>query len=182
MKPVSTDRADLLPAMLGRVSDRWLACYPAFQDALQGGETPFRKLPRHVKLVALKRTTAEAAERAIASTILDDVGASFFELSTRLVEDEVECYFAMQTDGGLSHTIRNNMLLDDLAEGTKVDNTSRLERPPCVLRPGQGIFLDGWMRFFSYRARGDQTIPLLAIDWTDFHERLCSLAPESVVE
>lgn len=184
VQPERTDPAGMLaatPGSLGRVPSQWLACYPMFRDALQRSETSFRKLPRHVKLVALKRTTVDAAEQAIALTILDDVGASFVELSTGLVEDAVECYFAMQTDGGISHTMRDNTLLDELAEQITGINQSHAARPPCVLRPGQGIFLDGWMRFFSYRARGDKTIPLLAIDWTNFHERLCSLYPGSVV-
>jgi hypothetical protein len=132
-----------------------------FQGALQRGEKSFRKLPRYVKLVALKRTTVDAAEQAIASTILDDVAASLVELSTRLVEDAVERYFAMQTDGGLSHAIRNNTLLDDLAEQFTGINQPHVARPPCVLRRGQGILLDGWMRFFSYRARGDKTFRCL---------------------
>jgi len=184
VQPERTDPAEMLaatPGSVGCVPGRWLACYPMFQDALQRGETSFRKLPRYVKQVALKRTTVEAAEQAIASTILDDVGASFVELSTRLVEDAVERYFAMQTDGGISHAIRNKTLLDDLAEQITGINQPHVARPPCVLRPGQGILLDGWMRFFLYRARGDKTIPLLAIDWINFHERLCSLHPGSVV-
>lgn len=96
-------------------------------------------------------------------------------MSTRLVEDAVEHYLAMQTDSKNSYAIRNNTLLDDLAEQMVGINLPHVARPPCVLRPGQGIFLDGWMRFFSYRARGDKTIPLLAIDWVNFHERLCSI-------
>jgi hypothetical protein len=178
VQPERTDHVDTLtetPSPVGCVSGRWLACYPMFQDALQRGETSFLKLPQYVKLLALKRTTVEAAEQAIASTILDDVGASFVELSIRHVEDAVERYFATQTNGGLSHAIRNNPLLDDLAEQITGINQPHVARPPCVLRPGQDIFLDGWMRFFSYRARGDKTIPLLAIDWISFHERLSSL-------
>lgn len=184
MQPERTDPVHLLaatPGSLDCVPGRWLACYPMFQDALQRGETSFRRLPRHVKLVALKRTTVDAAEQAIALTILDDVGASFVELSTGLVEDAVEYYFALQTDKLISHSVRNNASLDDLAQRITRINQPRAARPPCVLRPGQGIFLDGWMRFFSYRARGDKTIPLLALDWTNFHERLCSLYPGSVV-
>jgi hypothetical protein len=184
VQPERTDPAHLLAATLGSfdcVPGPWLACYPMFQDALQRGETSFRRLPRHVKLVALKRTTVDAAEQAVALTILDDVGASFVELSTSLVEDAVECYFALQTGDLISHSMRNNTSLDDLAEQITRINQPHAARPPCVLRPGPGIFLDSWMRFFSYRARGDKTIPLLAIDWTNFHERVCSLYPGSVV-
>lgn len=170
-----TDMLVVAPHVVGRVPARWLACYPMFQDALQRSETSFRKLPQHARLVALKRATVDAAEQAVTSAILDDVRASFVELSTRLVEDAVEHYLAMQTDSGNSHAVRNNRLLDELAEQLVGSNPPHVARPPCVLRPGQGIFLDGWMRFFSYRARGDKTIPLLAIDWINFHERLCSI-------
>lgn len=163
------------PHIAGRVTGQWLACYPTFQDALRRSETSFGKLPRHVRLVALKRTTEDAAEDATVATILDEVGASFVELSTYLVEEAVERYLAMQTDSANSHADRNHKLLDDLAEQIVGVSQPHVARPPCVLRPGQGIFLDGWMRFFSYRARGDKTIPLLAIDWTSFHERLCSI-------
>ncbi|WP_341317589.1 hypothetical protein WN982_40715 [Paraburkholderia sp. IMGN_8] len=157
---------------VGCVPPTWLAHYPTFQDALQHGKTSFRNLPRHVKLVTLKRTTADVAEQAIASTILDNVAASFVELSTGLVEDAVRQYLSMQTGSANWHASRNTTLFDDLA-GQIVDvNQPHVARPPCVLRPGRGIFLDGWMRFFSYRARGDKTIPLLALDWTNFHERL----------
>jgi hypothetical protein len=160
---------------VGCVSPSWLACYPIFQDALQGGETSFRKLPLHAKLVALKRTTEDAAEQAIASRILDDVGASFVELPTGLVEDAVRRYLSMQPGSANWHATPNTMLLDDLARQIVGVHQPHVSRPPCVLRPGQGIFLDGWMRFFSYRARSDKTIPLLAVDWINFYQRLCPL-------
>ena len=160
---------------VGCVSPSWLACYPIFQDALHCGETTFRKLPLHAKLVALKRTTEDAAEQAIASSILDDVGASFVELSTGLVEDAVRRYLSMQPGSENWHATPNTTSLDDLARQIVGIQQAHVSRPPCVLRPGQGIFLDGWMRFFSYRARSDKTIPLLAIDWINFHQRLCPL-------
>jgi hypothetical protein len=163
------------PPRVGRVSSHWLGCYPTFQDALRSSETSFGKLPKHARLVALKRATEDAVEDASATAILDEVGASFVELSTSLVEDAVEQYLAMQEHGADSHAIRHNKFLDDLAEQIVNASQPHVARPPCVLRPGQGIFLDGWMRFFSYRARGDKTIPLLAIDWISFHERLCSI-------
>jgi hypothetical protein len=173
-RAVSAGMLVAAPRVVGRVPGQWLACYPTFQHALQRSETSFRKLPQYARLVALKRTTVNAAEQAVRSAILDDVRASFVELSTRLVEDAVEDYLAMQTDRGNSHAILNNKLLDRMAEQFVCIQPPRVARPPCVLRPGAGIFLDGWMRFFSYRARGDKTIPLLAVDWTDFHEQLSS--------
>ncbi len=160
---------------VGCVSPEWLTCYPIFQDALQGGETTFRKLPLHAKLVALKRTTEDGAGQAIASRILDDVAASFVELSTGLVEDAVRQYLSMQPDSANCHATPNTTLLDDLALEFVGVHQPHVARPPCVLRPGQGIFLDGWMRFFSYRARSDKTIPLLAIDWINFYQRLYPL-------
>ncbi|CAE6961739.1 hypothetical protein R70199_07371 [Paraburkholderia domus] len=161
------------PHRVRRVAGDWLGCYPTFQDALRRSETSFGRLPRHARLAALKRATEDAAADAIATTILDEVGASFVELSTCLVEEAVERYLATQADSADSHAVRNNNFLDDLAEQIVNVSQPHVARPPCVLRPGQGIFLDGWMRFFSYRARGDKTIPLLAIDWISFHERLC---------
>ncbi|MGY6164137.1 hypothetical protein [Paraburkholderia strydomiana] len=158
---------------VGYVSPSWLGCYPIFQDELRGGETTFHKLPLHAKLVALQRTTADAAEQAIASTILDDVGASFVELSTGLVEDAVRRYLSMQPESANRHATPMTSSLDELASQMVGVQLPRVSRPPCVLRPGQGVFLDGWMRFFSYRARSDKTIPLLAIDWINFYERLC---------
>ena len=160
---------------VGCVSPSWLACYPIFQDALQSGETSFRKLPLHAKLVALKRTTEDVAQQAIGSTILDDVGTSFVELPTCLVEDAVQRYLSMQTGSANWHATSNTTLLDDLAREIVGVHQPHVARPPCVLRPGQGIFLDGWMRFFSYRARSDKTIPLLAIDWINFYQRLYPL-------
>ncbi len=168
----NTASADIFVAATrigGRVAGQWLACYPTFQDALRCSETSFGKLPRHARMVALKRTTEDAVADAAAAAVLDDVGASYVELSTSLVEDAVERYLTN------SHMVCNNKLLDDLAEHIVGTNQPHIARPPCVLQPGQGIFLDGWMRFFSYRARGDKTIPLLAIDWTCFQERLCSI-------
>jgi hypothetical protein len=166
-QPSTGEPASLNPSL-------WLTCYSTFHEVPQRSETSLRKLPRHI-MVALERTTVEAAEHAIASTILDDNGASFVELSSRLVEDVVERYLTLQTDIGNSHDIGSNTLLDELTEQIADTNQSHLANPPCVLCPGEGIFLDHSMRFFSYRARGDRTIPLLAIDRRDFHERLRSL-------
>jgi hypothetical protein len=160
---------------VGRIPARWLACYPMFQDALQQGETSFRALPRHAKLVALNRTTMIAADQVVASTVLDDVGTSFVELSTPRLAEAVGRYLATQAESGDAQIGSGTRLLDNLASQIPTTNYPLVARPPCVLRPSEGVFLDGWMRFFSYYARGDSTIPLLAIDWPEFFQRLCSL-------
>lgn len=164
------------PAAVSQSSDRvpslWLTCYPIFREALRDGETIFRTLPEHVKLAALNRTTINVVEQAIESKILDDVGASYIELGTGSVDEAVQSYLTGQTEREDSNASRACTSLDDVAAQIPAMNYPLTARPPCVLRPGKGVFLDGWMPFFTYRARGDQTIPLLAIDWLDFHERL----------
>src|SRR5471030_3138322 len=84
---------------VGRVPSAWLACYPIFQDALRSGETTFRALPDYAKSVALRRTTIDVAEQAIASTTLDEVHVSFVELCTQSVSEAVEDYLG-STDNG----------------------------------------------------------------------------------
>lgn len=157
---------------IGHVPSSWLVSYPIFQEALCYGQTVFGALPTYTKLVALKRTTVDMAEHAIASKVLDNVSVSFIELSTDSVSKVANSYL------GKRHTARNTSRsgdappsLESLGEIAVIDYPS-IARPPCLLRTGHHVFLDGWMRFFSYRARGDLTIPLLAIDWLDFHDRL----------
>jgi hypothetical protein len=168
-------RSDQLAATLqptGRVPGLWLTCYPIFREALRDGETIFRRLPAHIKLAALNRTTISAVEQAIKSEILDEVGASYIELDTRSVDEAVQSYLTGHAGRENSHASRPYTSLEDVAAQIPATNYPLTTRPPCVLRPGKGVFLDGWMSFFAYRARGDQTIPLLAIDWLDLHERL----------
>lgn len=163
------------PRTIDRGPARWLACYPLFQDALQSGATTFGELPPHAKVAVTKRTTLNVEDHAIAAAKLNDIGASFVELPTVLVEDAVQQYLAKQTGCANSHMARETMSLDELAEQIPSLNESHVARPPCVVQPGQGIFVDGWVRFFSYRARGDTTIPLLAVDWPALHERLIAI-------
>lgn len=170
---VRTDRLDTASQPVGRVPGRWLACYPIFQDALRLGETTFRALPEYARLVTLKRTTVDA-EQTIASRILDEVRVSSIEICTRSVNGAIQAYLAKCAEDRNLHTDSLPTPLEDLAAQLPIVNAPLIERPPCVLHPGQGIFLDGWTRFLSYRARGDLTIPLLAIDWPDFHERLAT--------
>lgn len=173
-RAVRSDRPASARQPVGSTPARWLACYPIFHDALQYGETTFRTLPEHAKLVALKRMTGDVADHAIAPTILDEVRASFIELHTGSVDEAAQRYLAKHAERGKSHAGHRSVSLEELAAQIPATNDPRIARPPCVLRPGEGIFLDGWMRFFSYRARGDRTIPLLAIDWPVFYERLAS--------
>jgi hypothetical protein len=143
----------------------WLANYPIFRDALHHGETSFGKLPRQAKLVAIRRTTSEVAETAFISTAFDEVGASFVELHTEVVEAAVQHFLASQ---------QNNVAarLDEISLQDAGIQHPFVARQPCLLSPRNGIFLDSWMRFFAYRSRKDKTIPLLAVDWPAFYERL----------
>jgi hypothetical protein len=162
-----------------RAASAWLASYPLFEDALRYGETTFRMLPEYAKRVALNRTSIDAAEQATESRILDELNVSLVELSTHSVDEAVKSYLGGHAEGLRSD--RRATSLDDLVEEISAMNYPLIARPPCLLRPGHRVFLDGWMRFFSYRARGDLTIPLLAIDWLDFHYRLnASTASRSI--
>lgn len=161
----SIDRLPSSQRPIDRAPGPWLACYPMFRDALRGGETTFGALPHYAKSVALRRTSIDIAERAIASTTLDDVQVSFIELGTQSLSEAVDDYLGRhEVERGTSH--------QSLAESISDMTYPLIARPPCLLRPGRHVFIDGWMRFFAYRSRGDQTIPLLAIDWLDFNYRL----------
>ena len=162
---------------INRAPGPWLACYPVFQDALGSGETTFRALPDYARSVALRRTSIELAEHAIATATLNEVRVSFVELCTQSVSEAVEDYLVKQKGARpvLAHCTAESR--PSLVEYIPDIALPLIARPPCLLRPGRHIFADGWMRFFSYSTRGDRTIPLLAIDWLDFHERLGALTP-----
>ncbi|SAL53956.1 hypothetical protein AWB69_05711 [Caballeronia udeis] len=170
-----TDRLTEARRPVGRVPSAWLACYPIFQDALRSGEMTFRALPDYAKSVALRRTTIDIAEQAIASTTLDQVHVSFVELCTQSVSGAVEDYLGSADNGTNASLVGSAISPQGLAEQFAPTSYPLIARPPCLLRPGRHVFLDGWMRFFSYSSRGDRTIPLLAIDWLDFHDRLKAL-------
>jgi hypothetical protein len=150
----------------------WLACYPLFQDALMHGLTSLGALPKHARQVVLERTPVHLAERAQASTLLDDVGASYIELATSRVEEAVRGFLAAQTGRARPQEADCATTLEELATQVPSIDCPRFARPPCVLQPGNGVFLDGWMRFFAYRARRDPTIALVAVDWPDVYRRL----------
>ncbi|QIE29783.1 hypothetical protein [Caballeronia sp. SBC2] len=158
-----------------RAPGAWLACYPIFQDALRSGETTFLALPDYAKSVALRRATIDMAERAIASATLDEVHVSFVELCMHSVSEVVEDYLGSTNNGANALLVGSAMSPQGSAEQFAPTGYPLIARPPCLLRPGHHVFLDGWMRFFSYRSCGDRTIPLLAIDWLDFHDRLREL-------
>jgi hypothetical protein len=155
---------------IGHVPGSWLAS-PIFKDALCYGEGAFGALPVYAKLVALRRTTIDVPEHAIASRVLDNVCVSFIELSTDFVNKAVDSYLGRrQTEGNPSSG--GVPPSSESLVGIPAIDYPLIARPPCLLQTGRHVFLDGWMRFFSYRARGDLTIPLLALDWLDFHDRL----------
>ncbi|MFM0441321.1 hypothetical protein PQQ84_33160 [Paraburkholderia strydomiana] len=170
-----TDRLTETRRPVGRVPSAWLTCYPIFQDALRSGETTFRALPDYAKSVALRRTAIDMAEQALASTTLDEVHVSFVELCARSVSEAVEDYLGTADNEANASLVGSVLSPQGLAEQYAPISYPLIARPPCLLRPGRHVFLDGWMRFFSYSSRGDRTIPLLAIDWLDFHDRLNEL-------
>ena len=161
---------------IDRVPGPWLACYPLFQDALRSGETTFGALPHNAKSVALRRTSIDVAEQAIASTALDEVHVSFIELCTQSMSEAVENYLGSEANELNASLAGYDASPQSFAGQFAPTSYPLIARPPCLLRPGRHVFLDGWMRFFAYRSRGDLTIPLLAIDWLDFHDRLGSLS------
>ena len=156
----------------GCVSPSWLACYPTFQDALRAGETSFRALPHFAKLSVLSRlATSTEARAVITSAILSDVRAAYVELGTTCVVEAVESYLSVRTHGENLQHLRSTML-DTVAAQFPPTSEPLVTRQPCLLSPGTGIFLEGWMRFFAYWSRSDKTIPLLAVDWPTLYERL----------
>lgn len=167
-----TDRLAMSLQPVSRVPSQWLTYYPTFQNALRHGETSFQTVPRQAKLVVASHTTADAAEQIIASGILDNLRVSYVELSTPCVVEAAEAFLSTHTANSKLRSDHSAISLGDLAAQSPYRNLPPVARPPCLLRPGVGIFLNGWMRFFGYWRRGDHTIPLLAIDWANFYERL----------
>ncbi|MFP3557223.1 hypothetical protein SB861_41950 [Paraburkholderia sp. SIMBA_049] len=172
-----TSRLAFAREPIRRVPGPWLASYPIFQDALGSGETTFHALPGYARSFAVRHTGIDIEKQGIAAEILKEVRVSFVELCTRAVTEAVEDYLAKPKG---EHAPLANCIAEscrDPVEDISDIALPLIARPPCLLRPGRQIFLDSWMRFFSYRARGDLTIPLLAIDWLDFHDRLSAALP-----
>ena len=157
---------------VGCVSPSWLASYPTFQDALQSGETSFRALPHFAKLAVLNRTATNTEARTVATaTILNEVRTAFVEVSTTSVAEAVEFYLSAGKQSENLQNVRSTML-DTVAAQFPPTSVPLVARQPCLLSPGNAIFLEGWARFFAYWSRNDKTIPLLAVDWPVLYERL----------
>lgn len=162
--------------LTGLAANDWLVNYPIFHEALRDRATTFGMLPEHAKQAALKRASTDATRQAAALRVLNEVGVSFVELDTRIVDEAVEsCLFGHHAPPTTA-TSPSTSLLDELAAEAPLLHAPRIARPPCLLYPGKSVFLDGLMRFLAYRTRGDATIPLLAADWPDFYERLTAMS------
>ena len=164
---------------IGRSPGSWLASYPVFQHVMASGETTFGALPDYARRVALLRAPTDPAQETKVARTLDDLRVSFVELCTPEVSAVVDDYLrgAQTQESGLNNEA--SPVPPGLGDPIPGPCYPLIARPPCLLRPGRHIFADGWMRFFAYRSRGDFTIPLLAIDWLDFHGRLEGLLPDS---
>ncbi|MGF6903989.1 hypothetical protein [Paraburkholderia phytofirmans] len=156
---------------VGCVSPSWLACYPTFEDALQGGETNFRALPHWAKLSVLKRTATGAGSPTLTVATLNEVRVAYVELATTRVAEAIEGYLSAGTNSENLQDISSTPL-EVLAVQFPPMCVPLVARQPCLLSPGKGIFLEGWTRFFAYWSRNDKTIPLLAVDWHLLYERL----------
>ena len=150
MQKAQRQLADSHPT-LQQTAGVWLASYPLFQAALQRRETCFRSLPPFVKLSVLRRLAGDAKW----SPLLHTVRASYVELSTPCVVDAVRQYLMVE----------DSYALETLAAEFQPATVPLVARPPCLLSPGKGVFMDGWARFFAYWSRNDEAIPLLAVDW-----------------
>jgi hypothetical protein len=156
---------------IDRVPGPWLACYPIFQEALRSGETTLGTLPDYAKSVVLRRTSIDLADQAIASATLNEIHVSFIELSTHFVSEAVKHYLGSEDDEA-NYSRTGLVTSTSLADRNTHVIYPLIARPPCLLHPGRHVFSNSWMRFFAYQSRGDLTIPLLAVDWLDFHHRL----------
>jgi hypothetical protein len=162
-----------------RIGSEWLACYPDFRDALRHASTRFGALPMQAKQVALKRSGEDSIDYRRVAQRIDDVGASYVEVATHCVDAVVEQFLAGSlghvaddAHGALGVCDERHSSLEALLAQMPLPRYPEVARPPCLLMPGQAVFLEGWMRFFAYRARGDMTIPLLAVDWPGFVDQL----------
>ena len=151
-------------------SDTWLVRYPLFREALFHGAMQLGALPPQARSVVAKRVFAGDGARDIAGSaalrVVSDVRVAFVELPMSLVDQAVRSHCMLDGD-------------DDASLSAAIGETSlhypRVARPPCLLMPGQGVFLDSWMRYLVYRARGDITVPVLAVDWFALYERIARM-------
>lgn len=164
---------------VGCVSPSWLACYSTFQDALQSGETNFRALPHCAKLSVLKRIATGADSPTVTAAVLNEVRVAYVELATTSVAEAIEGYLSAGTNSkNLQNITNSSPVLEVLAAQFPPMCLPSVARPPCLVSPGNGIFLNGWARFLMYWSRNDKTIPLLAVDWPVLYERLTGNRPE----
>ncbi len=152
----------------------WLACYPAFQDALLGSETTLGALPDFVRRAALEGPGG-AHYPWVPRSLLDEVRASYLELRSTRVAEEVRRYLCDGEDT-LEASRKSPDALEILAARTPRMLVPPVARPPCLLSSGKGIFLGGWARFVAYWYRKDPTIPLLAVDWASLYEHVAPLS------
>jgi hypothetical protein len=152
---VHFDRSTSTPPPPSRTVAPWLEVYPIFRDELAQNRTTFSALPACAKLTALQQ--GPTGQSTIAGA-LDNVSVSLIELDTCSVEATMLRYWPAQT---------RRYAVPAIAA-----SSTRPKRSPCLLRPGYGLFDDSWTQFAAYCERGDATIPLLAVDWLDFHLRL----------
>lgn len=157
----------------------WLLSYPTFRDALQREETDLAALPTYARLPVLSRMTEPATASSDLWTGLGGVRASYIELSTPRVAQVVRD----QLSGGAN---RPKSADDDVSDQLEMlcsifpaARVPLVARPPCLLSPGAGIFLEGWARFLAYWSRNDRTIPMLAVDWQSLYGRLTGDQPRS---
>ncbi|WP_296653093.1 hypothetical protein [Paraburkholderia sp.] len=149
----------------------WLLGYAAFHDALQREETDFGALPPYVKLPVLRRLAGCAFAPSSVWVALNEVRAAYIEVSTPSVAEVVRHYFSSEANN-VDSSDETADVLETLAATFPPAVVPLVARPPCLLSPGKGIFLEGWQRFVTYWARNDGTIPLLAVDWPTLYDRL----------
>lgn len=151
----------------------WLLAYPMFQDALRREETSFEALAAYVKLPALRRIAQDGDPRSARWTDLSRVRASYIEVSTTCVVDAIRG----QLSTHLATACEPSDALETLSLTFPAEMVPFVARPPCLLSPGDGIFLDSWQRFFAYWSRHDRTIPLLAVDWPILYGCMVRMTP-----
>jgi hypothetical protein len=148
----------------------WLACYPVFQDALLGSETTLGALPDFARRAAFERLGGSNFS-PVPGSVLDEVRASYLELRSTRVAEEVRRYLS-DTECTVAAPLGSPDALEVLVAEMPLMLVPPVARPPCLLSSGNGIFLGGWARFVAYWHRKDPTIPLLAVDWPILYEHV----------
>ncbi|MGF6977285.1 hypothetical protein QFZ94_005735 [Paraburkholderia sp. JPY465] len=165
---------------VGRAPAPWLARYSVFQDALLGSETTLGALPHFVRRAALERLGDSNYSR-VPTSVLDEIRASYLELRSTRVAEEVRRYLA-GTEDSLLASRESSDALEILAAGMPRMLAPPVARPPCLLSSGEGIFLGSWAQFVAYWCRKDPTIPLLAVDWPILYEHVAPYGLRPLVD